>query len=702
MTKTPVVTRFTFLPQRRASGWKSRTTELKQPFLEPTTGKLRTSTRLERGNMCRRWLVLFLVSFLMACNYYCYDIPAALLKQLGDEFVYDQNFEAMYDLLYSIYSVPNIFLPMVGGVLVDKVGLYLSLNLFSALILAGQLVLSIGCSLHSLPLMLVGRFLFGLGGESISVAQSALVERWFTMGELAFALGASLSLARFGSVINNALSPYVATSAFSVAAPFWFGSALCLVALGCGFLLLFLDRRATESIRADAALDVMPSPPPMTRFHPSPTPSPQPSPIHSPASYSGMVVAHEPPQALQAPQAPQPPQKSAAGQPPEPDKPVLLLPSSMGAQQMPTRRSARSRLHACCASLRHSVTAVSVEVRQLPRPFWLLTLLCAIVYGAVLPFNNVASQLLLDRDYFPQGSHWKLASPPKLKRASGDSDDGTNITTTTTSSPSSSSSYDFIFDGRPPPGVDCLRPSGQRTPFCRAQAKAQLTANLVMSEPYSLSALLTPLLGAAVDRCGGRSALIVLSSAALVVVHLLLGFTSLPASYVLVGLGLGYSIFASVVWPAIPAVVERRLLGTAYGLVTSVQNFGLFVLPLVVSLVLQLTQRPKGSIDPNPYWGVEAFFAALSACGVAGGLLLNAEAPVRIALNTPGGSLVRDQPSPTSSPVGSPLLPAGMPTGRAAAGTRDAWREDGRDGAQSEHHANRTGSRTGIVRINMT
>lgn len=67
--------------------------------------------------------------------------------------------------------------------------------------------------------VLLGRFFFGLGGESISVAQSALVERWFASRELAFALGASLSLARFGSVINNQLSPYIARVSYSVAKP---------------------------------------------------------------------------------------------------------------------------------------------------------------------------------------------------------------------------------------------------------------------------------------------------------------------------------------------------------------------------------------------------------------------------------------------------------------------------------------------------
>ena len=124
--------------------------------------------------MRRRWLVLLLISFLMGCNYYCYDIPAALIKPLGSRI---DNVEVVVDNMYAVYSIPNIFLPMAGGLLIDKVGLYFSLTLFSSLCLTGQLLVAVGCSVGSIELMLLSRFIFGLGGESISVAQSALVRK---------------------------------------------------------------------------------------------------------------------------------------------------------------------------------------------------------------------------------------------------------------------------------------------------------------------------------------------------------------------------------------------------------------------------------------------------------------------------------------------------------------------------------------------
>ena len=51
-----------------------------------------------------------------------------------------------------------------------------------------------GAYLKSWPVMLLGRVIFGLGGENITVAQSALLADWFAGGELALAFGINLSI----------------------------------------------------------------------------------------------------------------------------------------------------------------------------------------------------------------------------------------------------------------------------------------------------------------------------------------------------------------------------------------------------------------------------------------------------------------------------------------------------------------------------
>jgi MFS family permease len=70
----------------------------------------------------------------MAGNYYCYDNPAALLSMLQSHFSHDgtaegEQFQLYYSMMYSVYSLPNIVLPLIGGVLVDRVGVIFALNM---------------------------------------------------------------------------------------------------------------------------------------------------------------------------------------------------------------------------------------------------------------------------------------------------------------------------------------------------------------------------------------------------------------------------------------------------------------------------------------------------------------------------------------------------------------------------------------------
>ena len=78
--------------------------------------------------------------------------------------------------------------------------------------------------------------------------------------------------------------------------------------------------------------------------------------------------------------------------------------------------------------------------------------------------------------------------------------------------------------------------------------------------------------------------------------------------------------------------------------------------------MFELTTADAPLIDPNPYAGVSIFFACLGMCGVLCGVLLHQDRPLRLALNTPGGSIARGYspqsslessmaPSPTPSPA---------------------------------------------------
>lgn len=146
-------------------------------------------------------------------DYYCFDNPGALHDQLQSHFkeIPKKEFEYYYNLLYSVYSLPNIAIPFIGGILTVKYGYRSMFIVFGISILIGQLIFALGCSFKSIFVMICGRIVFGLGGEAINASQSTLIVNWFNPNELSFALGITLSILRFGSVLNDIISPIIAT-----------------------------------------------------------------------------------------------------------------------------------------------------------------------------------------------------------------------------------------------------------------------------------------------------------------------------------------------------------------------------------------------------------------------------------------------------------------------------------------------------------
>lgn len=98
--------------------------------------------------------------------------------------------------------------------------------------------------------MLAGRVVFGMGGESMQVAQSSIISLWFKGKELAFALGLNLSIARLGSVINGFIVPSIYDQS-GLGMALGVGFLICLFSLACAFGMAILDRRAEQKNKDD-------------------------------------------------------------------------------------------------------------------------------------------------------------------------------------------------------------------------------------------------------------------------------------------------------------------------------------------------------------------------------------------------------------------------------------------------------------------
>ncbi|CAG9813926.1 unnamed protein product, partial [Phaedon cochleariae] len=202
-----------------------------------------------------RFVALIFMCFLSFGSYFCYDNPASLQDHIKS----DLNLtETQYTLLYSLYSWPNVVLNFVGGFLIDRVfGIRLGSNIYVGLTLIGQIAFASGALFNQYWLMLVGRFIFGIGGESLTVAQNNYAVLWFKGKELNMVFGLQLSFARVGSTVNflvmEQLYNYVNDQNSNVkqvlGIVLFLAGTTCLFSLICSLVMGGLDKRAERILR---------------------------------------------------------------------------------------------------------------------------------------------------------------------------------------------------------------------------------------------------------------------------------------------------------------------------------------------------------------------------------------------------------------------------------------------------------------------
>ncbi len=184
-----------------------------------------------------RWLVLIFVSLAMFGSYYAYDALSPLADVLKQQLGFS---DVNIGFLQFMYSFPNIFTVVIGGFIIDRMGLRKSLMIFAVLSFIGP---GVTAATGHLPIMATGRLIFGMGAESLNVAVTTALARWFRGKELSFAFGLNLTASRLGTfaALN---SPTWARSAYATwQGPFLIAvgfSVLCVV--GAAVYWLMEDR----------------------------------------------------------------------------------------------------------------------------------------------------------------------------------------------------------------------------------------------------------------------------------------------------------------------------------------------------------------------------------------------------------------------------------------------------------------------------
>ncbi|KAK3089402.1 hypothetical protein FSP39_003368 [Pinctada imbricata] len=222
-----------------------------------------------------RFLVLFFNCMLTFGSYFCFDMPSVLQDDFqGKDTCNGTNSNSSsanctrcegclgmsaddYNLLYAIYAWTNAAVVIGAGFLIDKLGNRFGVFLFSFLCVLGSSTFAVGAMFKGtsamLPVMLLGRLLFGSGNGSLTIVQNRITAYWFKNKELAMAFGITLAFSRLGSVLNFFLTQNF-NKMYGLNWTLWGGAMLCGIGFLSAITVSFLDKWGVKQLGDEETL----------------------------------------------------------------------------------------------------------------------------------------------------------------------------------------------------------------------------------------------------------------------------------------------------------------------------------------------------------------------------------------------------------------------------------------------------------------
>ncbi len=184
------------------------------------------------------WLVLVVVSLANFGNYYVYDSIGPVAELLHRQRGFS---DSQIGMLNAIYSLPNILLLLIGGMLVDRFGAARMMFWTGVVCLAGSALTAFSPDFGS---MAAGRLLFGIGGETFNIATFTALVKYFSGRNLAFAVGTGVAIGRAGSYSAD-MSPAWFSTAYAEGwqPPLVIAAVLALVSMAAAAIYWWLDHK---------------------------------------------------------------------------------------------------------------------------------------------------------------------------------------------------------------------------------------------------------------------------------------------------------------------------------------------------------------------------------------------------------------------------------------------------------------------------
>jgi len=137
--------------------------------------------------------------------------------------------------------------------------------------------------------------------------------------------------------------------------------------------------------------------------------------------------------------------------------------------------------------------------------------------------------------------------------------------------------------------------------------------------PFS-AMIATPLFGLLVDKVGKRALFMMLGSLLLMPVYLMMAYSNISLFVPVCMMGIAFSLIPAVMWTAVAYIVQQNRLGTAYALMTLIQQIGFFIMNLLIGKANDFAGA--GLANPGGYALGMWIFSILGFVGMTFAILL--------------------------------------------------------------------------------
>ncbi|MCK5572762.1 MAG: MFS transporter, partial [Bacteroidetes bacterium] len=149
--------------------------------------------------------------------------------------------------------------------------------------------------------------------------------------------------------------------------------------------------------------------------------------------------------------------------------------------------------------------------------------------------------------------------------------------------------------------------------FMEAHGTTRLLGGFLSSMLTMIALVATPLFGYLVDRVGKRALFMMGGSLLLLPVYGMMAYTEISLYVPMAMMGVSFSLIPAVMWPSVAYIVRHERLGTAYGVMTMIQNIGLAGFNLLIGWANDFA----GASASNPA-GYEPMLLIFSVLGFFG------------------------------------------------------------------------------------